>query len=115
MTTKTVVVTLVALVAIVTSAFGAKAFLDSEHQSVATANLEREAIELAAETQKVSLELKLAQSTAALQSGVNANQLQLIQFELNDINGRIGTKDERKEDRSRKLILGARIKALALK
>jgi hypothetical protein len=57
----------------------------------------------------------VAQNTAAVQGGVNANQLQLMQWELNDINARIATKNERKEDRSRKVILEARMAELAKK
>jgi len=75
-------------------------FLDNRHLAAA---------------EKETILLFVAQSTQSIQAGVNANQLQLMQWELNDINARIGTKDERPGDKSRKLVLESRIKDLAKK
>ena len=82
---------------------GVLLFLDERHQSVK-----------AAEFQKEALELVVVQSAAKIQAGVSANQLQLMQWELNDINARIIAGKTQIADASRKVVLEARIKALAV-
>ncbi len=65
--------------------------------------------------EKDNILLIVAQTSAALQSGISANQLQMMQWELNDINARIQAGKEQVGDRSRKVILEARISKLVKK
>ena len=88
---KTTIVAILGIFAILGAAYGAKVTLDAEHQ------------------------LLIAQSAKALQEGVSANQLQLLQWELNDINARMKAGREQTGDASRKIVLEARIKALVAK
>ena len=88
---KTTIAAILGIFAIIGSVYGAKLVLDAEHQ------------------------LLIAQSAKALQAGVSANQLQLMQWELNDINARIAAGVQQTGDASRKIVLEARIKALAAK
>ena len=88
---KTTVAAILGIFAIIGSVYGAKMVLDSGHQ------------------------LLIAQSAKALQEGVSANQLQLLQWELNDINARMKAGREQTGDASRKIVLEARIKALVAK
>lgn len=62
--------------------------------------------------EKERLELLVAQTGAAVQKGVNANQLQLMRWELNDINARIAAGKPQVGDAARKVELEARIKKL---
>ncbi len=79
-------------------------FLDDRHQSTQ-----------AAEVQKEAMEGMIVQTAATLQAGISANQLQLMQWELNDVNLRISSGKQFPGDASRKIILEARIKILAVK
>ena len=88
---KTTIAAILGVFAIIGSVYGAKMVLDAEHQ------------------------LLIAQSAKALQEGVSANQLQLLQWELNDINARMKAGREQTGDASRKIVLEARIKALVAK
>ena len=90
-------------------------FLDGRHQSTQAAQYEKEALEVSIAQSEKTLELSIAQSAATLQSGVSANQLQLMQWELNDINARLAAGKEYPGDASRKIVLEARIKKLASK
>ena len=88
---KGTIAAILGIFAILGSAYAAKVMLDSEHQ------------------------LLIAQSAQEIQSGVSANQLQLIRFELDDINARIASGKQQTGDASRKIVLEARIKALLAK
>ena len=88
---KTTKAAILGIFAIIGSVYGAKMVLDTEHR------------------------LLIAQSAKSIQAGVSANQLQLMQWELNDILARISAGKQQTGDASRKIVLEARIKALAAK
>lgn len=82
---------------------------DGRYQLIQLAQADKEKIELLV----AQTAAQLQQQTATVQAGVNANQLQLMRWELDDINARIGTANEKPGDKSRKLVLEERIKKLA--
>jgi hypothetical protein len=86
---KTTVAAVLGIFAIIGSVYGAKMILDSEHK------------------------LLIAQSAESIQAGVSANQLQMMRWELNDINARIKAGKTEVGDEARKVELEARIKKLA--
>lgn len=88
---KTTIVTVIGIFAIIGSVYGAKMVLDAEHL------------------------ILIAQSAEAVQAGVSANQLQLMRWELNDINARIKAGKPEVGDEARKVELEARIKKLVAK
>jgi uncharacterized membrane protein len=88
---KTTITAIVGLLVIMGGVYGAKITIDSEHM------------------------LLIAQSAKAIQSGVSANQLQMMQWELNDIIARAAAGKAQVGDVSRRLVLESRIKELAKK
>jgi len=88
---KATVAAILGIFAIIASVYGAKIVLDDEHK------------------------LLIAQSAKALQDGVTSNQLQLMRFELADINARIKAGTPGPGDEARKVELEARIRALVAK
>jgi hypothetical protein len=88
---KTAITAILGVFAIIGSVYGAKMILDSEHQ------------------------LLIAQSAKALQSGISANQLQMMQWELKDILAREAAGTPGPGDAARKIVLIERIKKLAAK
>lgn len=88
---KTTVAAILGIFAIIGSVYGAKLILDAEHQ------------------------LLIAQSAESIQKGVSANQLQMMRWELNDINARIAAGKPEVGDEARKVELEARIKKLVAK
>ena len=88
---KTTIVTIIGIFAIIGSVYGAKMVIDAEHR------------------------LLIAQSAKSIQAGVSANQLQLMQWELNDIIAREVAKKPQIGDASRKIVLVSRIKEAAKK
>lgn len=88
---KATVAAIIGIFAIIGSVYGAKMVLDDEHR------------------------LLIAQSAKAIQDGVTANQLQLMRFELADINARIKAGTPGPGDEVRKVELEARIRALVAK
>jgi len=85
------IVAIVGIFAIIGSVYGAKMVIDAEHR------------------------LLIAQSAKSIQAGVSANQLQLMQWELNDINARIASGNTQVGDLSRKIVLESRIEKAAKK
>jgi len=99
-----IVTAVVSLLVVAGVPVGALIVMDDRHQSVPAAAAEKDAIRVI-----------VAQSAAALQSGVSANQLQLMQWELNDIYARFKAGKPQIGDEARKIVLEARIKALVSK
>lgn len=93
---------ILAALALIGSAFGGFFVLDGRYFHVDVAASEKEA-----------LQLQIAQTASALQSGINANQLQLMIWELNDINARIAAGKALPGDAARKLVLEERIRKLS--
>ena len=90
-------------------------FLDARHQSIEAAEYEKVSLEQSIEYEREALELSIAQTATTLQAGISANQLQLMRWELDDINTRLAEGKPAPGDSSRKIVLEARIKALAVK
>ena len=88
---KATVAAILGIFAIIGTVYGAKLMLDGEHQVL------------------------IAQSAKSLQSGISANQLQMMQWEYNDIIARELAGKSLPGDAARKLVLEERIKALAAK
>ncbi len=88
---KTTITAIIGLLVIMGGVYGAKVTLDSEHK------------------------LLIAQSAKALQSGVSANQLQMMQWEYKDIIAREQAGKSLPADAARKIVLESRIAELAKK
>jgi hypothetical protein len=85
------VAAILGIFAIIGSVYGAKLILDSEHQ------------------------LLIVQSAKSLQSGISANQLQMMQWEYKDIIAREQAGKSLPADAARKIVLESRIAELAKK